>query len=278
MNHNEKYACNYAVLQFLPYPESEEFVNLGVVVHCSISGLLYFRIESKKHRRVTGFFPELDIVSFKGGRVSVANELDRLETLCRRTRNPEFGKAIFSELVRRRETIFRFGKIRTILTADPEGVADQLFDRYVNRHFAQQREYQENVMARRYFDALQKHYPDERFRRDVIVGNASEYHVKIPICSDQRTLDTVPRKAIKPLDLDKTDPTAVIDHGDVWIQRVRRLKSINCMPEKFVFAVRYPKDDKCMDAAHKISQGLYDEGVVCVRDNEKELLDAVMYS
>jgi len=99
------------------------------------------------------------------------------------------------------------------------------------------------------------------------------------ISSDTERLEViVPRKAIKPLDLDKKDPTAVIDHGDVWIQRVRRLKSINCMPEKFIFAVRYPKDDKCMDAAHKISQGLYDEGVVWVRDNEKELLDAVMYS
>jgi len=27
-------ACNYAMLRFLPYPETGEFVNVGVVVNC----------------------------------------------------------------------------------------------------------------------------------------------------------------------------------------------------------------------------------------------------
>lgn len=26
--------CNYAIVRFLPYPETSEFVNLGVVVAC----------------------------------------------------------------------------------------------------------------------------------------------------------------------------------------------------------------------------------------------------
>ncbi len=29
-----KVACNYAIIRFLPYPETEEFVNVGVVLAC----------------------------------------------------------------------------------------------------------------------------------------------------------------------------------------------------------------------------------------------------
>jgi hypothetical protein len=38
---------------------------------------------------------------------------------------------MFGELVRRRESVFRFGEIRTILTADASHVVDELFVRYV---------------------------------------------------------------------------------------------------------------------------------------------------
>jgi hypothetical protein len=42
--------------------------------------------------------------------------------------------------VRPREAVFRFGEIRTILTTDPEGVVNELFERYVERQFARPRE------------------------------------------------------------------------------------------------------------------------------------------
>ena len=46
------------------------------------------------------------------------------------------GKCSFQELVRPRESVFRFGEIRTISSADPERVADELFGRYVMRSSA----------------------------------------------------------------------------------------------------------------------------------------------
>ena len=58
MNRPAKYACNYAVLRFLPYPETGEFVNLGVVVHCALRGLFEMKIESRKAARVTDFFSD----------------------------------------------------------------------------------------------------------------------------------------------------------------------------------------------------------------------------
>jgi len=37
----------------------------------------------------------------------------------------------FNESVRIRESIFRFGEVRTILTTDPHNIAEELFSRYV---------------------------------------------------------------------------------------------------------------------------------------------------
>jgi hypothetical protein len=54
-----KIACNYSVIRFLPYPESGEFVNIGVVVSGPQTGFLDFRIERKKFGRIGKFFPEL---------------------------------------------------------------------------------------------------------------------------------------------------------------------------------------------------------------------------
>ena len=38
--------------------------------------------------------------------------------------------------------------------------------------------------------------------------------------------------ALKPLDLLRPEPTNIIEHGDAWIQRVRRLKQIGRLPHQ----------------------------------------------
>ena len=51
---------NGYVVRFLPYPETEEFVNIGVVMACPETGTFDFRIETRRRERITGFFPELE--------------------------------------------------------------------------------------------------------------------------------------------------------------------------------------------------------------------------
>jgi hypothetical protein len=46
-------------------------------------------------------------------------------------RDPKMCHLIFSELVRRRESIFRFGEVRTILTTEPQQLVEDLFRRDV---------------------------------------------------------------------------------------------------------------------------------------------------
>lgn len=125
--------CNYAALRFLPYPETGEFVNLGVAVHCSTRFFFATRMETEKERRVADFFEGLDIDAFRGARDDFAAELRRVEGMAASRNSVEFSRQIFLELVRPRESLFRFGEIRTALTHDPSVLTGRLFDRYVNQ-------------------------------------------------------------------------------------------------------------------------------------------------
>ena len=65
-----------------------------------------------------------------------------------------------------------------------------------------------------------------------------------------------PRKAIKPLHLDKPTPTEIYRHGDAWISTVRRLRAINLLPNEFLFVVKHPGGGKPQTAAQEISSDL----------------------
>src|SRR4051812_4319183 len=73
-------ACNYAPIRFLPYREIGEFINVGSVVHCPQNDYFGFKtISPRRTRRVTGFFPELDIQIFKAALDGIRRELKRLQ-------------------------------------------------------------------------------------------------------------------------------------------------------------------------------------------------------
>ena len=270
-----KHVCNYAVLRFLPYPETGEFVNLGVAVHCADTGFLGVELERRKLRRVTNFFPELLKDQFKNAQDAIWTELERVRDQMTHLGQADLKRRVFRELVRPRESIFRFSDIKTVLTNEPQELVQTLFDQYVRRHFAQTKEHQEGVMARRYYQALRQFCPDNVFHQNRVVGN-KEYHVRLPLCSDQVGRNRMPVRVIKPLDLNRDEPTAIIDHGDAWIGRVRRLREIGCQPERFIFAVDAPQTgDATHEAARKIITELEKENALVVMANETEKLIAL---
>jgi len=134
MTTERQFVCNYALLRFLPYPETGEFVNVGVVAHCGQARLLDSRLARSNDQRVAQFFPDLDLGQYHWARDLMAAEIDRIQ---KATAAPdaesERGRALFLELVRPRESTLRFDEIRTILTPHPEQIAAELFAHYVSR-------------------------------------------------------------------------------------------------------------------------------------------------
>ncbi len=183
---------------------------------------------------------EIDI--FKTGLAGLLKELARVTGRNDETRQfvtdaeAQMRIGAFKELVRTRESLFHFSEVGTVLADNPKVKLEELFDFYIKRQFARDREYQEIIMRRRLGDFLQKVNLARFYKQDQQVGD-DNYHVVLPFVHYE---GDKPRKAIKPLHMDKPMTTDIYRHGDAWISTVRRLQQINRLPKEFLFAVRFP--------------------------------------
>jgi len=239
-----KMACNYAIIRFLPYIETEEFVNVGLVLACPTAQFFGFRLETQRSR-VNGFFPELNKNIFVQGRTHFRAEMERVRLFLDRTSNDgvltfaaqEFNRA-FLDVVKQRESIFRFSGVGTRLADDPEEALDQLFEYYVERQFAQRKEYQETEMVNQLRGDL---------RRAKILGYRSgrvgneRYEVHFPLLRRHEGAQGEFR-AIKPLDLAKKDPTDITVHADEWLAKINHLKKMEVDLNRVLFAVQMPRE------------------------------------
>jgi len=249
--------CNYAIIRFLPYPEAGEFVNIGVVLHSPKAGFFDYLLENKRTRRVGGFFPELEIGIYRDAIKYCEDELKRMRNevgisvnnASQMTLNPEIGIAFFRDLVRPRETVIRFSQAGSVLTDDPPKVLRELFEYYVLRMFATEPEYQEEIMHRRVAATLKEHRLIARFKA-AKVGTA-DYHVTFPFVHEPRI--GLFERAIKPLNLGQDESTKIYDHGEQWINRVRRLQRMKIAPRQILFPVHAPDPDS------KRRRAAYDE-------------------
>lgn len=245
-------ACNFAIARFRPYRETGEFVNVGVVLLCPQLGYFGYSFERRKYKRITDFFPELEFDIFKAGMDGMLKELSRLTAVETKTNDQlmlgaeaRLRLAAFKELVRPREALFHFGEVGTLLAADPRAKLQELFDFYIKRQFARDREYQEIIMRRRLAEFLQKENLARFYKQDQPIGDDS-YRIVLPFVHYE---NTTARRAIKPLHLDKESPTDIYRHGDAWIASVRRLRQINCLPTDLLFAVKQPASSPKRQAA-----------------------------
>ncbi len=121
-------ACNYAVLRFLPYPETGEFVNVGVVVNCLQPCWFDFIMEEKMTARMKALFPDQNEQAFAAAAAAMQQEMQRVKAMIRDPKTCQFA---FQEVVRPRESTLRFGEVRTLLNAEAENLTKELFKRYV---------------------------------------------------------------------------------------------------------------------------------------------------
>lgn len=264
----KKLICNYSVIHFLPYPETGEFVNVGILACCPQVGWMDYALEPRKTKRISDFFPELDLQVYRAGRQHVATELDRLINVHRAADQAQWAMpthqqylaGIFMEIIRPREELFRFGSPSTLLTANPQDDLRALFDHYVERHFAQHKDYQETLMTNRLTELFRAENLIGRYGREQV--GTDEYHVTLPFV-ERIGDDHRPARAIKPLNLMQAEATQIRDHGDAWRTRVERLKRMEYLPRHMLFAVQCPpvSEKKRYDAAKEICDLLQDEGV-----------------
>ncbi|MWL91583.1 DUF3037 domain-containing protein [Cupriavidus sp. SW-Y-13] len=242
-----KYACQYAIVRFMPYVETEEFANVGVVLACPKTGFFDFKLLPRV-RRITAFFEELDASVYRTAREALRAELLRIKELFGRTAGTiTLGTRLFDELVRPRESMIRFADVRVILTESPTDELVRVYEHVVGRAFAT-KVYQEQILERHIQTMLRAADLSTLFKPRKI-GNEA-YHAMFPFV--RMGGDDLPVQAIKPLHLAQEDAAAIFDHGWEWLGKIKRLHSEGLLPNQVMLAVNEPPaDDKLLTRAYE---------------------------
>ncbi|MDR5903009.1 DUF3037 domain-containing protein [Halomonas icarae] len=262
----KRIACQYAIVRFMPYVETGEFANVGVVMISPRYRYFGFRLETRRYARLTQFFKDLEGRLYRSAIYAIKEELERVHALLKENgfdrrykHNDEaFAKQLFTELTRPRETMLRFSEPRVVLAEKPEERLDELFGHYVEHSFATKR-YRETVMESQLRRLLMQASVGERFSPEKL--GDEEYHVNFPFVEKQQ--DQVLR-AIKPLNLGQQDSSLIVEHGGKWQFRINELKRRRQLPRRVLFAVEGPDDDSRRGEAYHHAVALLQETGVSV--------------
>lgn len=227
--------CNYSVLRFQPYPETGEFANLGIVMLCN-DGQFLQRSETRQRQRITHFFGKLPTEVFTRARREFLEELRRVVKLANtHADDAAMQRRIFQHLVAPRETMFRFSQPGTVATEDPRQALEELFMRYVHHDFSQ-RENLETRMTSRVAQWL-RGFTDRQYN-EITLGN-DLLQVKFPLVWQ---VAGRPRQAVKPISFDLEESSKIIEKGDKWLMRMKRLEASGQAPLDTVFVSHEPSE------------------------------------
>lgn len=228
-------AYQYAILRFMPYVETGEFANVGLVMTAPQEGFFAYQLQEKRYARLTHFFKDLDGRIYLSAIRAMKEELDRLQELTQRYQND--SHCLFEELIRPRETIFRFSKPSLVLTSTPQEQLQTLYNYYVEHAFVT-REYREAVLEGRVRDLLTAASLADRYK-PARLGD-EQYHVTLPFV-EQKQEQLL--KAIKPLDLGHKETVKTLEKAGRWQFRLHELKRREQLPKDMLFAVDGPEED-----------------------------------
>lgn len=227
--------CNYAVLRFQPYPQTGEFANLGIVMLCS-NGDFEFLIESKHFTRITHFFGQMDKAIFLRSRKKFADELQRIATMMEELRwQPKIQQEVFKHLIGPSATMFRFSEPRIIASKCPKKTINELFETYVLHKF--DTKIDEEVELTKTVGRWLKNIEGRKYT-EVSIGDDLQ-PIKFPYAlHNQNSI----LQAIKPISFDLQDAGKILDKGNTWFGRLRRLEIHKDAPLETILVSRPPSE------------------------------------
>jgi hypothetical protein len=245
-----KHACQYTIIQFLPFAESGEFANVGIALVCPDLGYFGFKVNAQ-WRRMKDFFAPLEQRIFNTAIDRLKDELKRVDAMATALPGGADVEALWHELVRRRDGIIRYATPRAILADDPNETTKALVRRYVEHDFASI-EYQERRLERTVREVLTGARLSGEFRRARL--GEERFHITLPFVQMDGEHAT---KVIKPLFLAHDEPTKIIIHGTDWLGRLDRLRRHHALPDDVLIPVASPAtQDACWEAFSEIRHDL----------------------
>lgn len=267
------FACRYAVVQFLPYAETGEFSNVGIVLLCPEAGYFGFRLQStRRTKRITQFFERLDRTVYVRALDIFQQELQRVAKLFETDIFPlgdaDAARSAFSALIHPREAIIRFAPPRAIMTAAPDKEVETLFGRYVEHDFATP-EHREEVLEKRIGQLLRALPLEKPFHAQTIGNDETRARFPFVVMENERAV-----KAIKPLFLAQDEPHKIFEHADFLLPKIRRLRTRGLLPEAVLISTEAPSEDdgKRFKAFAEVRDELVGMGLLTVPANDEGTL------
>lgn len=268
MNH----ACRYALVRFMPYAQTGEFANVGVVLMSQSARFFGCRMLDRVGR-ITAFFDELDVGVYKRARDTFRDEITRVGEMAQRAfigavNGPsiDFANFAFDEIVKPRQAIIYADTHRAVLANDPAEKLNELYEHYVGRSFVTP-VYQERIVEQRVRSILRAADLQIAYQARVL---GTGYKAKLPFVRVNE--DGVAVKLIKPLDLGQDDPTRLYDHGWEWVGRVKKLQRDGELRGDALFAVRPPQQNfgASASAFADLKQEFERAGITTSNDDDRE--------
>lgn len=233
-----KYLCKYAIVRFIPFSETQEFANVGVLLFTPKSGFVDFKLAPNRFSRVTDFFDDLNGDLYRNALITFEKELTRVRELG----NKFYGEQqveLLEEVTRFREGIISFSETRALLHEDPKLALDQLYSKYIARNFVT-KEYREQQMVKALRQDLRKNIIGVQYTQQKLSGDFG-VQIDMPFVSK----DCHITKVIKPLSFNQNKPLALIEHGELWINRVKRLIQAKAVTaHNMLFTLEKPESER----------------------------------
>lgn len=225
-----KFACQYRIVRFSPFVETEEFANVGILVFCPAKSRLEFRLASSRFGRVTQFFHNMDKRVYKTVITTLENEFKRAKILVTKE-NSELGKAVFEELTRSKGGVVCFSDTRVLLTEDIVKETERLFDHFVGRSF-NTRDYRERHLERSLRQTLKSINLDKVYKKATLDTGLME--IALPFV---RQDESFTKGVIKPLAFDQSTTSNAVKHADQWLSQAEHLIEGGAVAKDLLFAL-----------------------------------------
>lgn len=233
----------FATVELCPYPELGEFVIVGVVLVTARRELTFRALPANRTTRLTRFFPEIERTIFTETLRAVRTDLEILEMNLQGnhvgTGPLDLGggewQTIFQLLTAPREGFVRIKPRGTAIAEDPERWIEQAFERFVMRTVDGITDPAERTLTEHIGGLLREWRLAKLYRAETVGGEF--IHARFPFAHIPEGADA-PKRVIKPLHLAHDSATKVLEHGDTWLQKIRRLRQFERAPEEIILPVK----------------------------------------
>lgn len=247
----KKHIIQYSIVQFIPYPDREESVNMGLVCYCRKTKKFAFKLLStRKQGRVNQFFKTLPKDLFKQSLTLVNKELNRLDFMQHKEVLPE---AVFLELVRPRDSLVGYTDIRVLMADHFEQTLNQLFDDLVAFDSKTYKKNHDAVLAKKFKNILKQHHVDTLFKDVHLEKKDIGLSVPMPFFNE------VSHKSVKPLSfLEQKDANSLIKHAANWAMQIELLEQAELL-DVTKHLVTYEKPESHYESAFEFALEVLDK-------------------